>query len=220
MTAIPGRIERWRAIQSIRRAGFWFVDVPRTSSTAIRTELGTRFGRAYGKDRFRDKDAPQIFQDHIPAAKMRAVIGPRAWDRLLSFTIVRNPWDRFLSLYHFRQKRGVIPAEWSFAEYVARLVEADAATPYFQFHGQRLGAADYVRDESGAVIVTEIIRFEARDEGLARIGERIGYPQLGAERLNAAKPTGQSYREVYDDRSRELIASRYADDLALFGYAF
>ena len=34
-----------RCIKSaVRRQGFWFVDVPRTSSTAVRLELARKFG--------------------------------------------------------------------------------------------------------------------------------------------------------------------------------
>ena len=37
------------AFQEIKANGFWFVDIPRTSSTSIRVELGQQYGPAYAK---------------------------------------------------------------------------------------------------------------------------------------------------------------------------
>ena len=46
---VGDRVERERWRLAILRRGIWFIDVPRTSSTSINTELGERFGRPYGK---------------------------------------------------------------------------------------------------------------------------------------------------------------------------
>ena len=92
---------------SIRKNGFWFVDIPRTSSSSIRSELGKHFGRAYGKTNVNEREyqTPQIFRDHITARKMKALLGNKTWESIFTFTIVRNPWERIFSMYHYRKKR-------------------------------------------------------------------------------------------------------------------
>lgn len=216
------KLARRRGVRTIRRTGFWFVDIPRTSSTAIRAELGRRHGPAYGKANVLEAEhaMAQVFTDHMTAAEMRAMIGPDAWDALYVFTVVRNPWDRTASLYHYRRKAGEIPADWPFADYVRRMVEADDTTPHFRFRPLRLGAAEFVLDETGLLLVDEIVRFEDRAAGMARVGARIGLPELGGVRAQAASPADQSYRALYDDATRDLVATRFARDAALFDYAF
>jgi len=40
-----------RGRRSIIKNGFWFVDIPRTSSISVRVQLVRRFGSVYGKER-------------------------------------------------------------------------------------------------------------------------------------------------------------------------
>ena len=213
---------KYRGRQFIREAGFWYVDIPRTSSSALRVELGRHFGPVYGKENLieREFSAKQVFDDHIPAVRMRRILGARSWNELFTFTIVRNPWDRVLSFYHYLLKRDGIPAIWSFPEYVARLVEADAKTPYFTYYGRRYGAADYILDGNGDVLVDEIVRYEDRATGLGKIGARLGVEGLGTLSLQGAAPKSEHYRAAYDARTMELVARRYANDVTLFGYEF
>jgi len=75
---IGKRLEVQLARLSILRHGFWFVDIPRTSSSAIRAELGARFGRAYGKRKAESGYATeQVFDDHVTAFVMREALGRR-----------------------------------------------------------------------------------------------------------------------------------------------
>lgn len=209
-------------LDAVRAAGFWFVDVPRTSSTSIKAELGAHFGPAYGKANVIEGEhaSAQLFRDHIPARVMRDMLGATSWDQIYTFGMVRNPWDRILSLYHYVRKRGRIPQDWDFPTYVRRLVDADSTTPHFSFHGFRRSAADYLTDESGTLLVDDVLRFEDRAAGLARVGARIGLPELGQLHLQSAGKAQGSYRDAYDEETRDLIAQRYASDIAMFGYQF
>jgi hypothetical protein len=219
---VIGLRERQLGRQAIRETGFWYVDIPRTSSSALRVELGRRFGPVYGKENLieREFSQRQVFPDHIPALKMREILGRVAWDQLYTFTIVRNPWDRILSFYHYLRKRDAIPSDWSFSDYVARLVEADAKTPYFRYYGRRYGAANYVLDENGIVIVDEIIRYEDRAAGLQKVSARLRMETLGTLHLQVARPARHPYGDAYNDKTADLVAGRYAKDVTLFGYDF
>lgn len=207
---------------SIWRRGVYFVDIPRTSSSSIRSELGKKFGRAYGKQNVIEKEhtTPQIFPDHMPAREMRAILGPSVWDRLFTFTIVRNPWDRVLSMYHYRRKRGNIPESWSFRDYVLALASAGPETPYFKYRGFRYGAADYVLGDNGELLVDTVVRYENRAEGLATVARRLKLDVLGQASLQSAPRASKDYAEFYDAETEAAIRKRYAKDIELFGYGF
>lgn len=211
-----------RGLRNIKNCGFWFVDVPRTSSSSIRAELARRFGPVHGKADIIEPGyaTEEVYDVHTPAREMRAMVGPGTWDGLFVFTVVRNPWDRALSIFHYRRLRGQIPDDWSFRDYVDRLVEADETTPGFEYRGYRMDAADYILSEDGIVLVDEVVRFENRAEGLQRVGARIGLPDLGSLHLQRATPQATDYRHAYDDATREKVATYHARDILLFGYDF
>ena len=85
----------------LKKQGFFFIDIPRTSSTSIRAELGHRYGIAHRKSGRRGAEPLrlQLFPDHMPAKEVRQLSGPLSWEKLFTFTVVRNPWDRTLSFY-------------------------------------------------------------------------------------------------------------------------
>src|SRR5262245_8701167 len=106
MKSIKTMLRNYYGRSQIRRHGFWFVDIPRTSSTSIRVELGRFYGLPYGKSKtFEDQySTPQIFRDHVPAREMREILGTDLWERIFTFALVRNPWDRIVSMYNWRRK--------------------------------------------------------------------------------------------------------------------
>jgi hypothetical protein len=210
------------AREAVRRDGFWFVDVPRTSSTSIRYELGRAFGPLHGK---RNTDSAehrtaQMFRDHLTAGEMRALLGPDLWEELYTFSIVRNPWDRAVSHYERRRRRGNIPDDWGFAEYLRRHVAATADTPYFEAPAFRHGAAEMLTDADGSLLVRHVVRFEDREAGLAPVRAKLGLANLGHTQIQTSGGSGRDYRAMYDDETRALIAERFANDIRLFDYTF
>ncbi len=208
--------------ESVRETGLWFVDIPRTSSTSIRAELGRRHGPAYAKANVFEPDAraPQIFEDHIPARDMRWFLGPDLWDGIFTFTVVRNPWDRAFSLYHYMRKAENIPQDWSFDRYMHELDVSDGSEHPFDYHGVRLAAADYILDDDGTVLVDWIVRFEDRAAGLREVASRLEMPELGQLHLQRAKAKDLAYRDHYTPEARRIVEDWFAKDITLFGYDF
>jgi len=207
---------------AIIQCGVWFVDVPRTSSSSIRTELGRHFGPAYGKSNLFEQEqaTEQLFLDHVPASVMRSFLGPEAWDSVFTFSVVRNPWDRTYSLFNYLQRSNNIPMEWSFSQFLHALEEADENTPGFRFHGHRYGASDFLLDADDTVLVDQIVRFEDRGSGLIKVAERLNLPELGKLHLQKATESGANYRDQYTTELRGIVERLYGKDIKLFGYEF
>ncbi len=222
MRVLRQRVARARFRRAVREHGFWFVDIPRTSSTSLRAELGRRCGPAYGKTNVLQKEfaTPQLFfRDHTPAREMRELLGARCWRRIFTFTMVRNPWDRVHSFYRYRRKKGKLPADLGFTDYVRRLEIASPDSPYVGSRGARYGAADYLLDDDGRILVDFVGRFEDRERDLARIAQHLGWEDFGRLHLQAAAPP-EHYSCFYTEETEAIVRRLHAKDIELFDYEF
>jgi hypothetical protein len=69
-------------------------------------------------------------------------------------------------------------------------------------------------------LVTEVFRFEQREEAMASIAAKTACPELVENRnRNYESGTGH-YSQYYDAATRRKIETYYRDDLERFGYTF
>lgn len=198
----------------LREMGFWFVDIPRTSSTAIRQALYLRYGKVFGKPSNSQGLGVGLVPPHTPAVRIREQIGAELWDSLQTFSVVRNPFERVLSLYRFLRHNGALK-NVEFPAYVNKLVSGG-----FDYHGHSMSNWGYVSDGEGNQIVKEIFRYEDRESAMPLIAERTGCPELSGTQRQTYSTTGEPYAEFYDAASRRKIESHFSDDLARFDYQF
>ena len=168
-------------IQSIKNAGFWCIDIPRTSSSNIKLDLRVGFGAAFGKSNLLDKSLGQssIFEDHIPARLMIRLLGAECWRSLFTFNVVRNPWDRQVSCYHYRKVVGNIPSDMSFTGYIRLIHDHARSLEYARYHGHIYSAADFLTNDAGEIDVSTVIKYEERELGLCCEAEKIGIKKPG-----------------------------------------
>ena len=213
---------RARARKSICRAGVWFVDIPRTSSTSVKAELGRLFGGEYRKSVEREAGVKRkkYFHDHTTAGRMKHALRESVWQELFTFSVVRNPWDRFLSLYRFRIALGDLPAEIPFTQYAAMLKDVTYRrnhSPFAEWH-YHMSMCDFLMDELDQVLVNRVYRMEDREEMIVDLNNRFGLElrEVHKEKLS----DGRSYREFYDDETAEMVGEYFRDDIANFSYEF
>jgi hypothetical protein len=209
--------------KSIKAAGIWFVDIPRTGSTSVKLALAEQFGSEFGKSYLREgaQRTEKVIPDHTTARQARRILSPELWGRLLTFSIVRNPWDRCYSLFRYRIANKEIPADFPFSEYLALLERHNTRHPYtpFVYPPFFMPMCDFVLDEGGKQLVNYIGRFERWEEFMLVLREKIGVDFSG---LRRAEVTGQSggYKKAYCNEGVEIIARIYRDDIERFGYQF
>ncbi|MEO7623525.1 MAG: hypothetical protein ABIS30_10720 [Gallionella sp.] len=93
----------------IAKDGFWFVDIPRTSSTSIQVNLGKIFGSPHGKSCVPGKGKilgtdSFLLPSHVPSFLVKDIIGEDIWNKIHSFTIVREPISWAISLWKYTKK--------------------------------------------------------------------------------------------------------------------
>jgi hypothetical protein len=165
---------------------------------------------------------------HIPAYAYRWA-SPVFFGSAFKFAVVRNPWDRMVSAFHFlKSPKWPDDKAWSdkhladidtFEGFIAALEHPlfrNLVLSQLHFHPQ----LEFVADPRGRVLVDRVIYFEHLASGLRRVAKRLQLdtPEDQLARLNAS--THLDYRGYYDERGREIVAQMYARDIELFGYRF
>ena len=164
-------------------------------------------------DRFRIPGRTKKFNRwHMSARDMRRVLGDE-WRRYVSFTVVRNPFDRTVSSYEFQRAKA--SGVGTFEQFVDDLVEApERLPPQAQLHA--IAQLDWTSDDD-AIIVDHVIRFESLHHDLGRFTRQAGLApsELGHE--NVTERT--DWPGYYTPRTARVIVDHYAADFATFGYS-
>ena len=163
--------------------------------------------------------ALRISQDHSTAWEKYQQLGHKAWQRKFVFAIVRNPWDKVVSHYHYRVKTnqsGLGDNTIPFREWLLRCYR-DEDPQYYDQPRMFMPQWRWLVDEKGLSLVDFVGRFETLDQDFATISNRLS---LGAS-LGHVKPSSRgSYQSYYDDETRVLIQSCFEEDVEAFGYRF
>ncbi|MBT8074385.1 MAG: sulfotransferase family 2 domain-containing protein [Xanthomonadales bacterium] len=176
----------------------------------INKTAGTSIGRAIGLP----------VKDHLTAKEIIAKIGEDKWQEAYKFTLVRNPWDKVVSLYEYRRKKDknrIATQNVSFADWVKMTHGSGRDTRYYDNPKSFQPQVEWLKDTNGSVSIDFVGQFESINESFNHVKTVIG---LDAElpHLNASRRAG--YRSYYDDETRELVERWYSEDIERFGYAF
>ncbi|HEV7526234.1 MAG TPA: sulfotransferase family 2 domain-containing protein [Acidimicrobiia bacterium] len=150
------------------------------------------------------RDHPAYF-NHIPARGIRKRLGRRRWNGYLTFTFERNPWDKVVSEYFWRQGNG--KADGEFRDFVLR---GDFTSDFdmYSLDGETVGV-DFVG------------RYEHLDDDLRTVLERLGIADretaLTREKGNF-RPSDARVDTLFDDEMSRRVESVFAREIRAFGY--
>ena len=141
--------------------------------------------------------------------------------RAYKFCVVRNPYDRAVSLFHYLMKQGHLIDGMRF-DWFAELLAQGHFDPIGRYNVRGLSQCNpqisWLCDDEGQLIPDLIGRFEDLDPFLRTLGTRLGItgsmPQLN-------RSTRRDYRTYYRSTlTRSNIELCYREDLETFGYEF
>ncbi|MEH6586806.1 MAG: sulfotransferase family 2 domain-containing protein [Halioglobus sp.] len=195
------KFRHWhRTLRERHLRPYVFIHINKTGGSSIEKALG-------------------IGLDHSTALEKYRQLGHCAWQRKFTFTMVRNPWDKVVSHYHYRvrtNQTGLADKTVPFAEWLQRCY-VDHDPRYYDQPRMFMSQRQWLVNEKDELLVEFIGRFENLAEDFGSICQRVGV----AAELGHAKPSSRgSYRDYYDTASEALVREYFAEDLALFGYEF
>jgi len=156
----------------------------------------------------------------------QGIISAEFFNNAFKFCFVRNPWDRFVSLYfYFFSKKRISCSFPVFCEKVrwSRFPWLGLDIPPVSlYHTNRFSQcnpqADWITDENGELFVDFIGRFERLEEDFSKLCRHLA---IREERLpHKNKTAHQNYREYYNKHTRRIVEKVYEKDIQLFGYEF
>ncbi|MCB0397046.1 MAG: sulfotransferase family 2 domain-containing protein [Flavobacteriales bacterium] len=198
---------------------FIFIHIPKNAGTSVYRALGMEVSR------------------HYTAEEYKKMIGDKQYKEMFSFGFVRNPWERFLSLYHYARMdesyyhSAINPEKAKYGKHMdydllkkaslrdcARfLLEGKLKhnPPHVQWQPQ----VTWTHDANGENLVKFIGRVENLQEDFNRITQQIGRPAPVLAKTNAST-SKTSYRDAFDEETRQIVTEFYRHDVEIFQYQF
>jgi hypothetical protein len=163
------------------------------------------------------------FTEHMAAAKVRAAVGEEIWNSYYKFTIVRHPYDRFVSRYfHDMHYMYTNPNKRNREEMTWGINSPDT---FIRYKSDRVNENWRLYSDNDKILVDKVVRYENMKEDLAEVSESIGigcnlHDQMKEIRTKGqTRPSSQSGVDdvltTSDKLSIYLLCRR---EFELFGY--
>jgi len=151
----------------------------------------------------------QFYYEHMPAWRIRELVGADIWDSYYCFCFERNPWDKVVS-YYLWKGHGQGRSMPAFEDYVLR-----------KSHRLPVDSRLYC-DEAGRPLVDRVYEFRELPAALDDLRQRLGLelPEPLPREKTAVAPQRKPYGSYYNAETRERVASLFAREIGLFGYRF
>lgn len=207
---------------------FIFVHIPKTGGTALTLALE---GRAMKDDtligdtpkararkgRLAGTKAAGRLWKHSTLRDIAGLVSEAEVADFFTVTLVRNPWDRMVSYYHWLRVQG-------FAHPAVGLAKSHDFSgflhhPQTQTSVRLWPYAAYMRDSHGVERASSYVRLEHLETDIAPFEAHLGFAVTPLKRANESG-RARDWRGFYSDADAALVGDMCAADVARFGYGF
>lgn len=176
--------------------------------TGAQNYLAPRGPLSAAVDRILRRSPEKAFFNHMSAQQVRALIPAETWTGYFKFCIERNPWDRVVSSYFWKNKKEPRPSILNWLEQGGHDVL------------RRRGRDLYMID--GKIVVDHVVRYETLREDLESVRQKLGMPEpLHLPHAKSSTRTDRRhYRDILGEAERRIVERDFAFEIETFGYEF
>lgn len=192
----------WRmaAVQERYFRDFVYIHINKTGGTSVESLL-------------------RVPLEHKTALEKIQELGEARWRSKFTFTVIRNPWDKVVSHYHYRvmtNRTGLGERPIDFSEWVRRAYR-DRESEYLDDPRFFMPQLDWITDGEGRILIDFIVRFENLQEDFEVVRQRLKLNQSLPHKKQSRRG---DYRDYYDDESKAIVRDCFSPDIERFGYEF
>ena len=199
-----------------------FVWIPKTAGTSIFNYFYTNYGmkKILSKEeaQFTNIKRGMVTFGHMSVFDLLNCnfLNQKYFDSAIKFCVIRNPYDRFISLYYYFKREGRINSSLSKFDFITLIMEQTPKIGLFNFEG--ISQANLQVDWMRNISFDSILRFESINEDFTHFLESHNFILTDLSILNST-PSRQVFEKELDSQTIDLINEFYEKDFIELNYS-
>jgi hypothetical protein len=154
-------------------------------------------------------------REHMPAQEVAALVGPELWARYTKVSVVRNPWDRMISLWRWRKHRDGLDV--SFDQFLSA-IESGSRSLEKAVGARRWSNVPFYAIDDRPVL-DRVLRFENLAEDFEGLIDDLSLPDPGPlPRIKVMSASNKKAGPSLTEHQIKAIALLCQDELKWFAY--
>jgi len=159
-------------------------------------EYGIIGSRTSGKTFF------DIWTNHMPAKKIKNLLGNRIFNNYIKFCVIRNPYDKMVSRYYWNNSKE------NFKDFCKKTNVSN-----LNIHSiDKKSVCNY------------FIRYENLENDIIKLCKLLNINDYNIKLLphhkSGYRNNNKHYREYYDNETKQIVYQNHKEEFNLFGYTF
>ena len=200
---------------------FLFIHIPKTGGNSIQKileqfsedKIVKLYGFQDGEKRFSIKNPVFPYHKHSTLREYKKLLPNEKYTPLLKFTVVRNPWERMVSLY-FSPHAGRTKFNLKVFETVIQKAQTLEHFVDSRSWVEKIMGKNILKSSE----INRFIRFENLEQEFKVLCSELGLGNLPLAKLNASNK--KDYQEYYTHHLKKIVANKFKNEIEFFKYRF